>query len=52
MLPTRLIHHSDRGVQYCSYDYVSLLKENNISISMTESGEAYDNQISEELMEY
>ena len=47
MLPTRLIHHSDRGVQYCSYDYVSLLKENNISISMTESGEAYDNQIAE-----
>ena len=26
-LITNLIHHSDRGVQYCSYDYVSLLKE-------------------------
>lgn len=46
-LLTNLIHHSDRGVQYCSYDYVSLLKENRISISMTESGEGYDNQIAE-----
>lgn len=49
ILPTSLIHHSDRGVQYCSYDYVSLLKENSISISMTESGEGYDNQIAERI---
>ena len=48
-LPTNLIHHSDRGVQYCSYDYVSLLKEHSISISMTESGEGYDNQIAERI---
>lgn len=45
----KLIHHSDRGVQYCSYDYVTLLKENNMSISMTESGEGYDNQIAERI---
>jgi putative transposase len=33
-----LIHHSDRGSQYCSDSYVSLLKLNNIEISMTQSG--------------
>ena len=49
ILPTSLIHQSDRGVQYCSYDYVSLLKENSISISMTESEEGYDNQIAERI---
>ena len=49
ILPTSLIHHSDRGVQYCSYDYVFLLKEHSISISMTESGEGYDNQIAERI---
>ena len=48
-LPTNLIHHSDRGVRYCSYDYVSLLKEHSILISMTESGEGYDNQIAERI---
>ena len=48
-LSMTLIHHSDRGVQYCSYDYVALLKENSISISMTESGEGYDNQIAERI---
>ena len=28
----QLIHHSDRGIQYCSYQYINLLKENNIAI--------------------
>jgi len=44
-----LIHHSDRGVQYCSYDYTSLLKNQEISISMTENGEAYENPIAERI---
>lgn len=44
---TSLIHHSDRGVQYCSFDYVDLLRKNNCSISMTENGEAYENAIAE-----
>ena len=35
----KLIHHSDRGVQYCSTDYVKLLKDNQIGISMTENGD-------------
>jgi putative transposase len=42
-----LIHHSDRGVQYCSFDYVMLLREAGISISMTENGEAHENPIAE-----
>lgn len=32
----KLIYHSDRGTQYCSNEYVKLLKENSINISMTE----------------
>jgi putative transposase len=44
---TGLIHHSDRGVQYCSYDYVKLLKDNNIIISMTENGDPLENAIAE-----
>lgn len=44
---TNPIHHSNRGVYYCSYDYVYFVKENRITISMTESGEGYDNQIAE-----
>lgn len=44
-----LIHHSDRGVQYCSYEYVKKLKAAGITISMTDSGEAYENQIAERI---
>jgi putative transposase len=44
-----LIHHSDRGVQYCSFDYVMLLKQSQISISMTENGEAHENPIAERI---
>jgi len=43
----KLIHHSDRGIQYCCYDYVNFLKENNIKISMTEQGDPYENAIAE-----
>ena len=34
-----LIHHSDRGSQYCSSAYVNILKKNGIKISMTENGD-------------
>jgi putative transposase len=44
-----LIHHSDRGVQYCSADYVKLLQENNIAISMTESGDPLENAVAERI---
>ncbi len=42
-----LVHHSDRGVQYCHHEYVRLLKENNIAISMTENGDPLENAIAE-----
>lgn len=42
-----LIHHSDRGVQYCCQDYVDLLKDNKMSISMTQSSDPRDNAIAE-----
>ena len=43
----RLIHHSDRGTQYCSKEYVKLLQNNNIEISMTENGDPLENAIAE-----
>lgn len=43
----KLIHHSDRGVQYCHHKYVNLLQENNIKISMTENGDPLENAIAE-----
>ena len=42
-----LIHHSDRGVQYCCNDYVKLLNKNNVKISMTENGDPRENAIAE-----
>lgn len=42
-----LIHHSDRGVQYCSADYVKILQDKNIKISMTENGDPLENAIAE-----
>lgn len=43
----RLIHHSDRGCQYCSAAYVSMLKKHGVSISMTQSGDPLENAIAE-----
>ena len=42
-----LIHHSDRGCQYCCERYVKLLQENHILISMTECGNPRENAIAE-----
>ena len=42
-----LIHHSDRGVQYCCDDYVSMLQKHHIAISMTEDYKPTDNAIAE-----
>lgn len=42
-----LIHHSDRGVQYCCDAYVQKLQEYDISISMTEDYKPTDNAIAE-----
>lgn len=43
----RLIHHSDRGCQYCSDAYVSELRKYGIRISMTQSGDPLENAIAE-----
>jgi transposase InsO family protein len=48
--PEGLIHHSDRGVQYASNDYVDILNENKIQISMSRSGNPYDNAFAESFM--
>jgi len=44
-----LIHHSDRGLQYCSAEYVQRLKDNHINISMTRNGDPYENAIAERI---
>lgn len=44
-----LIHHSDRGVQYCSFDYVNTLEQNNIKISMCENGDPLENPVAERI---
>ena len=46
---TGLIHHSDRGAQYCSSEYVKILKKRNIKISMTENGDPLENVIAERI---
>jgi len=42
-----LIHHSDRGIQYCSKEYKGLLEKNDIKISMTEQSDPYENALAE-----
>lgn len=42
-----LIHHSDRGVQYAAGDYVALLEQHSIEISMSRPGNPYDNAFCE-----
>lgn len=42
-----LIHHSDRGVQYCCNEYVKILTDYKIKISMTEKGDPLENAIAE-----
>ena len=44
---TEIYHHSDRGVQYCSSEYVKILLKRQIKISMTENGDPLENSIAE-----
>ncbi|MCQ2094670.1 MAG: integrase core domain-containing protein [Bacteroidaceae bacterium] len=44
---SHLIHHSDRGVQYCCNEYIKALQKHQISISMTEDYKPTDNAIAE-----
>jgi transposase InsO family protein len=45
----QLIHHTDRGLQYCSQEYVKLSRENGVRISMTENGDPYENALAERM---
>jgi transposase InsO family protein len=45
--PKPAIHHSDQGVQYCDKEYVEILKEAAILISMSDKGNPYQNNITE-----
>jgi transposase InsO family protein len=45
-----LVHHSDRGVQYASREYIALLQAHGITISMSRKGNPYDNAIAESFM--
>jgi putative transposase len=45
-----LVHHSDRGVQYASGDYIGLLEENGIQVSMSRKGNPWDNAACESFM--
>lgn len=47
LIPT--IHHSDRGLQYCSKEYVNAAVKNNIRLSMTENGDPYENALAERM---
>ena len=47
--PEGLIHHSDRGIQYCCQDYVEVLNDHHILISMTEENHCYENAIAERI---
>lgn len=44
-----LIHHSDRGLQYCSNEYQKLLEKHNIQCSMTQNSDPYENAVAERI---
>lgn len=45
----KLMHHSDRGSQYCSSEYTQVLIKNSIEISMTENGDPLENPLTERM---
>ncbi len=49
-VPAGLVHHSDRGVQYASHDYTAILQAHGIHISMSRSGNPWDNAACESFM--
>lgn len=48
--PPELVHHSDRGSQYASGDYIALLEANHIRVSMSRKGNPWDNAACESFM--
>jgi putative transposase len=45
--PSILIHHSDQGIPYWSFEYINILMKASIAISMIQSGNSYKNAIAE-----
>jgi transposase InsO family protein len=45
--PEGIIHHSDRGIQYCCKEYIKLLKKHKMQISMAAKGDCYENAVAE-----
>lgn len=45
----QVIHHSDRGHQYCSREYIQLAEEHKVRMSMTENGDPYENALAERM---
>lgn len=43
------VHHSDRGIQYCSKEYIALADVNSLPVSMTENGDPYENALAERM---
>lgn len=48
-IPAGLIHHSDRGIQYCCNEYIEELQLYHIESSMTDNGDPYENAVAERL---
>jgi putative transposase len=48
-ITSELIHHSDRGIQYCCQDYVKEINRFKIQLSMTENGDPYENPVAERI---
>lgn len=46
---SKTIHHSDRGLQYCSREYVETAEKYNISLSMAENSDPYENALAERM---
>ena len=45
----QIIHHSDRGIQYCGKEYELVSSKNNVRLSMTENGDPYENALAERM---
>ncbi|WP_298247972.1 IS3 family transposase [uncultured Christiangramia sp.] len=45
----KIIHHSDRGIQYCNPEYTSFAEENGLIISMTQQSDPYENAVAERI---
>ena len=43
----KLIHHSDRGIQYCNPMYTKFAEDNGMTLSMTEQYDPYENAVAE-----